>query len=489
MTMVITRFAPSPTGQLHIGGARTALFNWLFSKHNNGMFLIRIEDTDNNRSCSTYTKNILQDLEYINIKSDKEIVYQSSNIARHISIAEQLLKQDKAYYCFCDREEVELWQKNNPGKAFISPWRNKGKKPKQHQSAVIRIKSDIDGSVSLNDQTQGLVTVSNQQIDDFIILRSDGSPTYNLAVVIDDHDMKISHIIRGDDHLTNSFRQLQIYKLCNFLPPKFSHIPLISSSTGEKLSKRNKAIGISELKNTGILPDAICNYILRLGFSKGEEIISISEVIKIFDGQNINKSMARFDINKLINININYINRISAQQLLSYIRPLLCQTISQQNEIDIIALINASRQKANTLLDILWLIYGYFYHPIDLQNNKIIYPWHDTIIQHPNYQYNNLSKINNLQTYSNIEAINSHYEALIKINTIFKDIKDWHEENIKSVFNNNINDKKAMIGLRSAICGQDIKISLFKIAEIFGKNKCIARINKAIFANNLLVSR
>ncbi len=322
---IVTRFAPSPTGNLHIGSARTALFNWLFAKNTKGKFLLRIEDTDKERSTQESINKILDGLEWLNLKWDNEIVYQSKNLKRHKEIAEELLKKGLAYKCFCSEEELNkmredarilkkpfrynrLWRDKNPNEA------PKNIKP------VIRIKSPIKGEAVIEDIIQGSIKVSNEEMDDFIIMRSDDSPTYMLSVVVDDYDMNVTHIIRGHDHLTNTFRQNVIYDAMNWEKPKTAHIPLIHGPDGSKMSKRHGAIDIEEYKNKGILSDAFLNYMLRLGWSHGDdEIISMKDAIKWFTLEKIGKSPAKFDNDKLVFVNSHYIKMLSNEFIIKFL--------------------------------------------------------------------------------------------------------------------------------------------------------------------------
>jgi len=321
----ITRFAPSPTGNLHIGSARTALFNWLFAKNTNGKFLLRIEDTDKERSTKDSINKILDGLSWLNLKWDDEIIYQSKNQLRHKEIADELLKKGLAYKCFCSEEDLNKMREE--AKILKKPyryngmWREKDTRvaPKDIKP-VIRIKSPLEGETSIEDVIQGKIKVSNEEIDDFIILRSDGTPTYMLSVVVDDYDMKITHIVRGHDHLTNTFRQNVIYEAMNWAKPITAHIPLIHGSDGSKMSKRHGAIDVEEYKRKGILPESLINYMLRLGWSHGdEEIISLKNAIKWFSLEKIGKSPAKFDNDKLTSVNSHYIKKLDNNQIIKFL--------------------------------------------------------------------------------------------------------------------------------------------------------------------------
>ena len=322
---IVTRFAPSPTGNLHIGSARTALFNWLFAKNTKGKFLLRIEDTDKARSTKESINKILDGLKWLNLKWDSEIVYQSKNQKRHKEITEKLLAKGLAYKCFCSEEDLDKMREE--AKILKKPfrynrmWREKNPKDApQNIKPVIRIKSPIQGETIIDDIIQGTIKVSNEEIDDFIILRSDGSPTYMLSVVVDDYDMNITHIVRGHDHLTNAFRQNVIYEAMKWNKPTTAHIPLIHGSDGSKMSKRHGAIDVEEYKTKGILPDALINYMLRLGWSHGDdEIISLENAIKWFSLKKIGRSPAKFDNEKLISVNSHYIKVLNNDEIVKFL--------------------------------------------------------------------------------------------------------------------------------------------------------------------------
>lgn len=317
MSQVITRFAPSPTGYLHIGGARTALFNWLYARHTGGKFLLRIEDTDKSRSTQEAMDALLQGLTWLGLDWDEEPVYQSSRIGRHIEVAEQLLKAGKAYRCYTSQEELESWRTEHPHEKYRSPWRD-GAEPVEGTLPVIRLKAPMDGEITVHDLLKGTVSVDAKEMDDMVLLRADGTPTYMLAVVVDDHDMGITHAIRGNDHFTNKFRQLLIYDAMDWQPPKFAHVPLILGEDGTKLSKRHGATGIEQYEDMGFLPAAMRNYLLRLGWSYGDkEMFTTEEMIKYFDFDGLGKSPSRMDLEKLKHVNQHYMRQMEPGRLLS----------------------------------------------------------------------------------------------------------------------------------------------------------------------------
>ena len=361
MKKVATRFAPSPTGPLHIGGVRTALFNWLFSKNQNGSFYLRIEDTDKERSKDEYKDQIVKSLIWIGIENDGDEYIQSTKIQNHIKVAKQLLDKGLAYKCYCSNEEIEEQKKRAKQKKipyiYDRKWRDKNESdaPKDVKP-TIRFKSKIEGTSVLKDLVQGNVEIQNNTIEDFIILRNDGSPTYNLSASVDDHDMNITHIIRGDDHKINTFKQMQIYQAMNWEVPTFAHIPLIHTSEGKKLSKRDKASTLDDYSKIGILPEALRNYLLRLGWSyKDKEIFSKEESIKYFNFEGIGKSPSKLDFNRILSINEHYIKNIDENDLFSKLQKyaqINKHKISEDKTNQLKQSLGFLKNKAKTLEDI-----------------------------------------------------------------------------------------------------------------------------------------
>jgi glutamyl-tRNA synthetase len=304
-----TRFAPSPTGLLHIGGARTALFNFLYARHHGGQFLLRIEDTDRERSTHHAVDVILEGLAWLELAPDEPPLFQSTRAARHAEVAQELLAKGQAYRCYCTAEELKQMREQAVAEGrpprYNGYWRDRD--PAEAPEGIlpaIRLRAPRDGDTIVDDLVQGPVRVANAELDDMIILRSDGSPTYLHAVVVDDHDMDITHVIRGDDHLTNTFRQVQIYLAMGWAPPRFGHVPLIHGADGAKLSKRHGAVSVLEFEAQGFLPEALCNYLLRLGWGHGDaEIISRDEAIKLFDIDAVGRAASRMDYAKLTHLN------------------------------------------------------------------------------------------------------------------------------------------------------------------------------------------
>jgi glutamyl-tRNA synthetase len=317
---VVTRFAPSPTGFLHIGGARTALFNWLFARHYGGKFLLRIEDTDRARSTTEAIDAILDGMRWLGLDWDGHEYYQSQFWARHAEIAHRMLDRGQAYRCYMTQEELaaqrEAAQRERRPFRIESPWRDVAE-PQGDKPFVIRLKAPREGETVIDDRVQGRVTVQNAELDDFVLLRSDGTPTYMLAVVVDDHDMGVTHVIRGDDHLNNAFRQLAIIRAMGWPEPTYAHVPLIHGPDGAKLSKRHGALGVDAYRDElGMLPEAVSNYLLRLGWGHGDdEIISRDQAIAWFSLDHVGKSPSRFDFRKLENLNGHYLREAGDERL------------------------------------------------------------------------------------------------------------------------------------------------------------------------------
>ena len=335
MKTVATRFAPSPTGPLHIGGVRTALFNWLYSKNKGGKFYLRIEDTDKERSKDEFKNQIINSLKWIGIYYEDNEYIQSDKINDHINVANELLKKGLAYKCYCSSEEIEEQKKRAKQKKipyiYNRKWRDKSETdaPKEVKP-VIRFKSKVEGKSILKDLVQGNIEIENNTIEDFVILRADGSPTYNLSASVDDHLMGMTHIIRGDDHKINTFKQIQIYDAMNWKVPSFAHIPLIHTIEGKKLSKRDNASTLDDYSKIGIMPNALRNYLLRLGWSyKDKEIFDLDESIKYFNLEGIGKSPSKLDINRIYSMNEHYIKNINENDLFNFLIT-YCETFQEK---------------------------------------------------------------------------------------------------------------------------------------------------------------
>ena len=357
----ICRFAPSPTGPLHIGGVRTALFNWLLAKKNKGKYFLRIEDTDKERSKDEFKKQIISSLAWLGIKHDGDEYIQSKNIDKHVSVANELIKKGFAYKCYCSEEEIneqkEKCKKQGIPYIYNRKWRDaKDLEIPKNLQPVIRFKSKISGNTIIKDLVQGERNISNSTIEDFIILRKDKSPTYQLSATVDDHEMKVTHVIRGDDHMINSFKQKQIYDALGWKVPEFAHIPLIHSEQGKKLSKRDNASTIEDYIKMGILPDALRNYLLRLGWSyKDKEIFTKQESIDMFDLKGVGKSPSKLDISRIYSINESYIKAIDKKELFNYFKEYCNKFKNKLDDSKGLIIFNSLdflKNKAKTLEDI-----------------------------------------------------------------------------------------------------------------------------------------
>jgi glutamyl-tRNA synthetase len=454
---VITRFAPSPTGYLHIGSARTALFNWLFAKHHQGQFLLRIEDTDQQRSTQEAVQTIFDSMEWLGLDYDGDAIFQFARAHRHAEVAHQLLKEGKAYYCYCTAEELEAMRseaKENHGSyKYNGMWRDRN--PNEAPVGVkpsIRFKAPQTGETIIHDLVQGDVKINNSQLDDMVILRSDGTPTYMLSVVVDDHDMNITHVIRGDDHLTNAFRQKNLYLACGWDVPAFAHIPLIHGSDGAKLSKRHGAVAADSYKDMGILPEAMRNYLVRLGWSHGDdEIIPTEKAIEWFDVDHIGKSPARFDDQKLLHLNGHYIKEYANETLVDLIIPLLKSNydidMDQSLKTILIHGMEGIKQRSKTIIEIADQIIFYCKRPTICKKDQ------------------------------STEAI-----AIIdQIDNELKEIHDFKEAIIDAKFREiakKIDQKLGAIAapIRLMLTGSSVSPSIFQIMEILGKEETLARL-------------
>lgn len=466
---VITRFAPSPTGFLHIGGARTALFNYLFAKNSamkdqGSKFLLRIEDTDQKRSTPEAIQAILDGLKWLGIEYDDNYILQSQNQERHVQIANQLLEEDKAYLCYTPIEEIAEMRRESEAKGevfrFQSPWRDKAMSGTSDVKPVIRLKSPKEGRAIINDKVQGQVEINNNEIDDLVILRSDKTPTYMLAVTVDDHDMGITDIIRGDDHLTNSFKQQVIYNALNWQMPRLTHIPLIHGPDGAKMSKRHGATSVIDYKDLGYLPQALRNYLLRLGWSHGDdEIISDQKAIELFNLENIGKSPARFDSDKLNFFNRHYLKESDDIELLNLI----------ENQ-----LVNGRYELSNLEKDRIVKALPFIKQKFDLT----------TQLAEPAKVYIDSPDLKMPQDLKLIIA--SSKELVVKIKNLLQEVDDWSLENIADSLNNFAQENNLKIKdfgplLRIILTFSNKSAGgIFEIINILGKDQCLIRFDESL---------
>jgi len=452
-----SRFAPSPTGYLHIGGARTALFAWLWAKKHDSKFVLRIEDTDKSRSTQDSVDAILQGIDWLGLSYDEGPIYQSERLERYEEVISQLLDEAKAYYCECTKERLEKMRE-----ALIES----GDKPKYDgccrnkklKSGVIRFLNPKNGTVSFNDYVKGEIEIANTELDDLIIARSDGSPTYNLTVVVDDHDMEIECVIRGDDHINNTPKQINLYEALDWNIPRFAHVPMILGADGSRLSKRHGALNLMSYRDAGFLPKALLNYIVRLGWSHGnQEIFSVADMINLFELENINKSSASLNKDKLEWINHSYIKTTEINELVSELEWYLNQlSINLSDGPDIKEVVEVLRDRSKSLVDMAQNCLMFYHDFEDFDSNLVIKFFH-------------------------LESRPVLDDLLINLETL----EQWSAEHIHEVIQNicesrNIGFGKVGQPFRLAISGDGKAGSIDKSAELVGKERVLLRLKMAI---------
>jgi len=466
MKKVATRFAPSPTGPLHIGGIRTALFNWLYSKNQKGDFYLRVEDTDKERSKDEYKDQIIKSLKWIGINYDGKEYIQSKKIEDHIKVANELLKNGKAYKCYCSSDEIEEQKKRARQKKIPYIYNRKWRDKKETEAPkdikpVIRFKSKMEGTSVLKDLVQGDVEIDNNTIEDFIILRNDGTPTYNLSASVDDHQMNMTHIIRGDDHKINTFKQIQIYQAMKWELPSFAHIPLIHTIDGKKLSKRDKASTLDDYSKIGIMPDALRNYLLRLGWSfKDKEIFTLDESIKYFNLEGIGKSPSKLDMSRILSMNEHYIKNIDESdlfdQLVEYCK-LYKNEINSDKKDKIKKSLTFLKNKAKTLEDI-------------FNNGKYI------VVDEIDFNKEDIKLIDN-----KAKKVISDFKT--KFNKVDKPTKETLEPIVNELIkSNNTNFKGVGQPLRIALTGSKFGPGIYDIIISLGKEEVNKRLANKILA-------
>ena len=466
-TPVVTRFAPSPTGFLHIGGARTALFNWLYARRHGGSMLLRIEDTDRERSTDAAIGAILSGLEWLGLSWDGEPVYQHKQADRHRQVAEQLLEAGKAYKCYCSPEELAAMREaaRAAGKTVLydGTWRDRDPSDApEGVEPVIRFKAPRDGKTVICDHVQGDVVVANEQLDDLILLRSDGSPTYMLSVVVDDHDMEVTHVIRGDDHLTNAARQYQIYQALDWQAPEFAHIPLIHGPDGAKLSKRHGALGVDAYRDMGYLAEAMRNYLVRLGWSHGDdEIMSTDQMTDWFGLDAIGRSPARFDFAKLESLNGHYIRTLDPAEVADSVIALvpgiadqvsLPQTFSDDQRELLVEAMPHLGQRAKTLIELAKAAEFLFAErPLALDDKAA-------------------------------KLINEDARLLLKeLHSDLSETADWSSEIIEQTIRSLGERHELKLGaiaqpLRAALTGTTVSPGIFDVAALLGRDETLQRL-------------
>jgi len=464
---VVTRFPPSPTGFMHIGNARTALFNWLYARHHGGTFLVRIEDTDRKRHSEEAVDAIIEGLKWLELNWDGEIVSQFSMQERHKEVAQALLDKGQAYHCYCSPEELEQMREdareNGRSVFYDRRWRDRdASEAPEGVVPVVRIKAPLEGDVTIEDKVQGAVTLKNEQLDDFIILRSDGTPTYMLSVVVDDHDMGVTHIMRGDDHLTNAFRQKIIYDAMGWDVPVFAHLPLIHGPDGGKFSKRHGAQSVEEYREMGYLAEAMRNYLLRLGWSHGDdEIIPTDKAVECFDFKGLGKSAARFDFAKLESLNAHYIHQSDNQELLGLVEPFFSSrhgvNLTDVAKSRLMAAMDELKSRNKTLLQ--------------LTDDSLFFAV-DEITEYDDKAQSTLSEAG----HDTIMSIHDRLAALEPFTA------DSIQSECKAIADDLMEGKMGKVGmpLRAALTGKTSSPSVFHAAEILGKEETLKRLEKSL---------
>lgn len=467
MSTVITRFAPSPTGFLHIGGARTALFNWLYAKRHGGRMMLRIEDTDRERSTQAAIDAIIDGMKWLGLDWDGDIIYQFSRAARHRDVAKELLANGKAYYCYASQQELdemrELARAEKRPPRYDGRWRDRDpSQAPEGVSPVVRVKAPLSGETIIEDAVQGRVVFPNKDIDDFVLLRSDGTPTYMLAVVVDDYHMGVTQIIRGDDHLTNAARQTVIYEAMGWHAPAFAHIPLIHGQDGAKLSKRHGALGVDAYRSMGYLPAALRNYLVRLGWSQGDqEFFSLEEMITAFDLGQVHRSPARFDYAKLENMNGHYLRDANDDDLLKALidtLPYLTGGLELAQQLDVtkqnqlraaLPGLKARAKTLNELVDGAAFIFAKRPLPLDEKARQLLTP----------------------------EA----RARLAVLGPKFEELKTWDAQSTETIVRETAENLGVKLGevaqpLRAALTGRATSPGIFDVLEILGREESIARV-------------
>ena len=452
-----SRFAPSPTGYLHIGGARTALFAWLWAKKQQGKFVLRIEDTDKERSTQASVDAILDGMNWLGLAHDEGPYYQTDRFDRYQAVIQELLDQDKAYYCECSQERLQTLRDELTAQGKKAKYDGHCQ-DKKLTSGVVRFRNPTEGSVVFSDLVKGEIKVNNEELDDLIIARSDGTPTYNLTVVVDDHDMQIDCVIRGDDHINNTPRQINLYQALGWELPDFAHLPMILGSDGARLSKRHGAVSVMAYRDAGYLPEALLNYLVRLGWSYGDqEVFSINEMIKLFDLASVNKAPGSFNPDKLLWLNQEYIKSTATETLLSHLQwHLKEQSVDLSQGPDIALVIDALRDRCKTLVEMTEGL-KMFYQDFDQFNEKLA------------------KKQFKPATREILQALLDKYSTL----------ENWSSESIHAVVKAVCEDKAVGFGkvgqpLRLALSGTGNAGAIDQVAELVGKERSLMRLKMAL---------
>mgnify|MGYP006332651247 FL=1 len=457
--IIKTRFAPSPTGFLHIGGARTALFSWAFARHNKGKFILRVEDTDVERSTQESVDSILDAMQWLNLSYDEGPFYQMQRMERYKSVIQQMLADGSAYYCYCSREELDALREEQMSNKEKPRYNRKCLNNHEHdqtRSPVVRFKNPTDGVVAWNDLVKGRIEIANSELDDLIIARSDGTPTYNFCVVVDDWDMQITHVTRGDDHVNNTPRQINILQALGAPVPQYAHLPMILRDDGQKMSKRRDPVSVMQYQEMGILPEALLNYLSRLCWGHGDdEVFSIAQFVEWFNLDNISPSPARFDMKKLFWVNSQHIKNMDNVKLLEVIEPGLIKLGIDVKELDITSILDLVKTRGDNLNTITQEV-AYFYQPQTASQ--------DDVTKH--------------LTDLAISLLNAFANAL-------DGLDEWSLEAIKAMVKEfcavqNIKMPQLGMPLRLKLCGTTQTPSFDAVLYILGKNNVLSRLSKSI---------
>jgi len=460
--MIRTRFAPSPTGYLHIGGARTALFSWLYAKKHGGQFILRVEDTDRERSTQEAVDAIFAGMEWLGLTAEEGPFYQTQRFGRYKEVMQQLLDDGKAYHCYCSKERLEQLREDQMAAGSKPRYDrcclNREGAPPEGIDPVVRFLNPTEGSVVVDDQIKGAVVFDNAELDDLIIARSDGSPTYNFCVVVDDLDMQVTHVVRGDDHLNNTPRQINILTALGANPPRYAHVPMILGDDGQKLSKRHGAVGVMQYRDDGFLPEAVLNYLVRLGWSHGDqEIFSVDEMIELFDLADVNKSASAFNTEKLCWLNQHYMKESDPQRLANLLEPHLQKLgIDPASGPDLVDVVEAQRERAQTLVE---------------------------MAEISEFIYRDFSEYDEKAAKKNLRPVAA--DPLVQVKQALQSLEDWAPEALHQV----IIDVSEAMGVKMGKVAQPLRVAVVGRAAspgidvtlfLVGKEACLRRIDQAL---------
>ncbi len=457
----VTRFAPSPTGYLHIGGARTALFSWLYTRKHGGSFVLRIEDTDRERSTQESVNAILEGMTWLGLEYDQGPFYQTERFDRYKEVIQKLLDQGDAYYCYCSKEELDEMrekQRANKEKPRYTGLCRSRTEPRDGVKPVIRFKNPTDGAVVIDDLVRGKIVINNSELDDLIIARADGTPTYNLTVVVDDLDMGMTHVIRGDDHINNTPRQINILKALGAEPPHYAHLPMILGSDGSRLSKRHGAVSVMQYRDEGFLPEALLNYLVRLGWSHGDqEVFSVDEMVELFALEDTNKSASTFNPDKLLWLNQHYIKTSTPEHVARHLSWHLGQLgIDPSEGPDLVEVVKTQQERSKTLVEM-------------AQNSRCFYQEYEAFDEKA--------------AKKNLKA--AAQQPLEKMRDVLSNLSEWKAEPIHDLVKQiseelEVNMGKVAQPLRIAVTGTAVSPPIDVTLELIGKERVLSRIGRAL---------